>query len=115
MFTIRNAKQEITKLIDDLRLNGYNPSRAILFGSVAKGKAHRLSDIDVAIWDEKFTGCRPIDYEAIIKILHHYPRFELHTFQANETSTDNPFIKEIEKDGIFISTEKGTEQIAAGV
>jgi predicted nucleotidyltransferase len=112
MFTIRIAKQVITKLIDELCMNGYSPSRAILFGSVAKGKAHRLSDIDVAIWDEKFTGCRPIDYEAIIKILHHYPRLELHTFQANETSADNPFIKEIEKDGIVISVERSAERIS---
>ncbi len=60
MFTIRIAKQIVGKLIEDLCENGYNPSRVILFGSVAKGKAHAHSDIDVAIWDEKFTGCRPI-------------------------------------------------------
>ena len=113
MFTIRIAKQVITKLIDDLRMNGYNPSRAILFGSVAKGRSHHLSDIDVAIWDEKFTGCRPIDYEAIIKILHHYPRLELHTFHVTETSADNPFIREIEKDGIVIPVRKDEKEISA--
>ena len=105
MFTIRIAKQEITRLIDDLRIHGYNPSRVILFGSVAKGKAHRYSDIDVAIWDKKFTGCRPVDYEAVVKILHNYSRLELHTFHSSETSEDNPFIKEIEKDEIAISIE----------
>ena len=113
MFTIRIAKQEIKRLIDDLRINGYSPSRAILFGSVAKGKANHFSDIDVALWDEKFTGCRPIDYESLVKILHNYPRMELHTFHIKETSADNPFIKEIEKDGIVISIEQDAEQISA--
>jgi predicted nucleotidyltransferase len=103
MFTIRLAKQIITNLIDDLRRAGYNPTRVILFGSVAKGKAHALSDIDVAIWDERFTGCRPIDIESLVKILHRYPRVEVHTYPAEETREDNPFIKEIEKKGIEIS------------
>lgn len=102
MFTIRIAKQIIAKLIDDLRLSGYHPSRVILFGSVAKGKAHSHSDIDVAIWDQLFTGCRPIDIESIIKILHRHPRVEVHTYPAEETGEDNPFIKEIEKHGIEI-------------
>jgi len=102
MFTIRIAKQKITQLVYDLRANGYNPSRAVLFGSVAKGNTHTYSDIDVALWDEKFTGCIPIDYEAIIKILRNYPRMEIHTFHASETLDDNPFIKEIEKSGIEV-------------
>lgn len=102
MFTIRIAKQIIVSLIGDLRLEGYNPTRVVLFGSVAKAKAHRYSDIDVAVWDEKFTGCRPIDRESLVKILHRYPRLELHTFHSSETSDDNPFIKEIEKSGIAV-------------
>ncbi len=102
MVTIRIAKQRITQLLADLRAHGYNPSRAILFGSVAKGKSNQYSDIDVAIWDEKFTGCTPIDYENIVRILRNYPRLELHTYHADETKEDNPFIGEIEKNGIEI-------------
>jgi predicted nucleotidyltransferase len=110
MFTIRIAKQTIASLVNGLRMNGYNPLRVVLFGSVAKGKAHRYSDMDVAIWDEKFTGCRPIDHEALVKILHNYPRLELHTFHSSETSEDNPFIKEIEKSGIVIPLDKEMEK-----
>lgn len=102
MFTIRIAKQIVQKLIADLRENGFDPTRVILFGSVAKGKAHTQSDIDVAIWDENFTGCRPIDIESIVKILHRYPRVEVHTYSSVETGESNPFIKEIEKTGIEI-------------
>jgi hypothetical protein len=102
MFTIRIAKKIVGKLIEDLRENGYNPSRVILFGSVAKGKAHVHSDIDVAIWDERFTGCRPIDIDAIVRILHRYPRVQVHTYHSADTAVDNPFIGEIKKGGFEI-------------
>lgn len=102
MVTIRTAKKRIGQLIAELCAQGYNPSRAILFGSVAKGIAHEHSDIDVALWDKQFTGCTPIDYERIVKILRNHPRLEVHTFQEGETKEDNPFIGEIEKYGIAI-------------
>ena len=105
MFTVRIAKKKITALLADLRAHGYNPTRAILFGSVAKGKAHVHSDLDVAIWDERFTGCTPIDYENIVGILHRYERLELHTFNSSETKEDNPFIREIEKNGIEVEVK----------
>jgi predicted nucleotidyltransferase len=102
MVTIRIAKERIVNLVKDLRSGGFNPSRAILFGSVAKGRTHSLSDIDVALWDEKFTGCTPMDYEHLVKFLRNYSRMELHTFHVSETAQDNPFIAEIEKHGIEI-------------
>ena len=102
MATIRNAKQTIRRLVDDLRRVGYKPSRAILFGSVAKGISTPLSDIDVAIWDDRFIGSAPFDYENILPVLRNYPRLELHTFPSREDAQTNPFIEEIEKRGIEI-------------
>jgi predicted nucleotidyltransferase len=49
MVTIRTAKVKIETLLADLKRMGYQPTRAVLFGSVAKGNAHELSDVDVAI------------------------------------------------------------------
>jgi predicted nucleotidyltransferase len=102
MATIRNAKRTVRNLVEDLRNVGYNPSRAVLFGSVAKGTATSLSDIDAAIWDARFVGCAPIDYENILPILRKYPRLELHTFEKSEDANSNPFIEQIEKSGIEI-------------
>ncbi len=102
MVTIRNAKRTVRNLVDDLRSVGYNPSRAVLFGSVAKGISTPLSDIDAAIWDARFVGCTPIDYENILQVLRKYPRLELHTFEKNEDANSNPFIEQIEKSGIEI-------------
>ena len=102
MVTIRVAKERIKSLVADLRQAGYNPTRAVLFGSVAKGNATKWSDIDVAIWDERFVGSTPIDYEPILPVLRNYQRLELHTFQKDENSTNNPFIQEIEKYAIEV-------------
>ncbi len=107
MVTIRTAKIKIESLLTDLKAAGYKPTRAVLFGSVAKGKAHELSDVDVAIWDEKFTGCLPIDIEQIAPLLRGYSRVEVHTFHTSENKENNPFIEEIEKSGIEILLQGG--------
>ena len=102
MVTIRNAKERIKNLVIDLKKSGYNPSRVILFGSLAKQQATEWSDIDVAIWDDRFEGSAAIDYEPILPLLRKYPRLELHPFHTTETADTNPFIIEIEKEGIEI-------------
>lgn len=105
MVTIRVAKERVKNLMADLRHVGYNPTRAMLFGSVAKGTATSLSDIDVALWAPQFVGCTPIDYEPILPVLRNYKRLELHTFHADENAQNNPFIEEIEKHGIEIEMQ----------
>ncbi len=97
MLTREVAIEKSLLLINELRRNGYRASKAALFGSFVDGKAHEHSDIDLALWDEKFTGCLSIDYEPIKHILRKFDRIELHTFNENETSENNPFIKVIEK------------------
>ena len=102
MVTIRVAKQKIGQLVNDLRASGYKPTRAILFGSVAKQRANKNSDVDVAIWDDKFSGCTTIDYEGFLPVLRNYPGYEVHTFHSSETALTNPFIGEIEKSGLEV-------------
>jgi len=97
MLTREIAIKQSLQLIDELRKNGYDASRAALFGSVVNGKVHKHSDIDLALWDKKFTGCLSIDYEPIKHILRKFDRIELHTFNDRETPENNPFIKVIEK------------------
>ena len=90
----------IHKFIGELSGAGYSPDEVILFGSYAKGKPNRYSDIDIAVWDKKFSGCLPYDIENIKSILSKYSAIELHTFNSNEK--DNPFIREIRTNGIRI-------------
>jgi uncharacterized protein len=95
--------QLIFDFIDELRTKGYNPSRVILFGSYAIGNPHEYSDIDLAIWDDRFTGCLPEDIENMIKAGVKKPiLLEPHTFHSSETVETNPFIDEILKNGISL-------------
>ena len=105
MVTRKIAINIIQQFVRELKNSGYDPTSVLLFGSVAKGKTHRHSDIDVAIWDNKFTGCLPIDIEKFISIKVRYPGLELHTFHTSDTKETNPFIGEILKWGIPIKLE----------
>jgi predicted nucleotidyltransferase len=88
--------------LKDLEKLGYSPSKAILFGSMAKGTMHEYSDIDLAVWDEKFLGSITFDSQPIIKLLVKYKDIELHPFNIKTTPKENPFVSIIEKEGIAI-------------
>ncbi len=86
------------RFLSELRSQGYAPIKAYLFGSFAKNKQQDYSDIDLAVWDSNFSGCAAVDYEGFKTLLVRFPRIELHTFSPDDD--DNPFISEIERDGI---------------
>ncbi len=98
MVTRKNIEQRILGLVLDLKEAGIQPTKVILFGSYAKGVATDNSDIDVAIWANKFTGSRSIDIENIASIMSKYPLLELHPFHSSEKT--NPFTNEILQTGI---------------
>jgi predicted nucleotidyltransferase len=110
MVTQSIAIDQIRSLILQLKAVGYEPTQAFLFGSVAKGMQYRYSDIDLALWDERFTGCLTIDYEPIKRILTQFPLIELHTFASDDDEHSNPFIAEIRQNGIPIHLPKPQKQ-----
>jgi predicted nucleotidyltransferase len=102
MFTRKTAIAQANQFINDLKAFGLHPVKAILFGSIAKGNQHELSDIDLAVWDDSFSGVLGLDYEKILPVLRPYMMLELHTFHSDETVENNPFVNEIVKTGIEI-------------
>ncbi len=101
MLTRKDLRKNIQQFIEELKTKGYHPSKVVLFGSYAKGRAHEYSDVDLAIWDEKFSGCAPFDVEKLLKDKVKLPsRFELHTYHTSETVDSNPFVGEILSHGI---------------
>lgn len=103
MVTIKTVKERIAGLVADLKNIGMEPMRVMLFGSYAKGTAHKDSDIDVAIWAKGFTGARALDIERIASIISRYALIQLHPLNAETTAKENPFIEEIERTGIDYS------------
>ncbi len=102
MLTRTALNQLVSNFLKDLHSAGYNPTKAVLFGSYAYGRPHSHSDVDLALWDDRFTGCGAVDIEPIVKIVSKYPGLELHFFNTGDT--DNPFATEIEKKGILLPT-----------
>jgi hypothetical protein len=64
---------------------------------------HKCSDVDLAMWEKKFTDEGKVDPELIRSIIKKYRCSDIKIFPANATSYDiDLFIEEIEKTGIFI-------------
>jgi predicted nucleotidyltransferase len=99
MLTKKNAIETVSLFITELKTLGYNPSQAWLFGSVISEKIHPYSDIDLAIWDNKFTGILHLDGEKIKRLLLKYKLIELHSFPDSVTEKEDPFISEIKRTG----------------
>ena len=99
MVTIRALNTMLESFYDALTSYGFQPDKLVLFGSYAKGTARPYSDIDVAIWNPRFTGSIALDMEAMASIKRDFPMIEIHTFTSRDSETSNPFIEEIMKDG----------------
>ena len=99
MFTAKVLNKRITDFLCALEENNFHVEKSILFGSYAKGKPHKLSDIDLAIWLENNPQEHYTDVPVLLKIvsLHHpiKPKF----YNLNDSSKTDPFIEVIEKTG----------------
>lgn len=102
MFTRKSLTKYIDSFLTDLKAAGYEPTKAVLFGSYASGTPNENSDIDLAVWDKRFIGLGMIDIEPILSIVSKYHTIELHPFPDGETENENPFIGEILKLGIVV-------------
>lgn len=100
MFTRKGLIKHIEGFLADLRKAGYAPEKVVLFGSYAYGRPTHSSDIDLAVWDQRFTGCGSVDVVPLTSIISRYPLLELHPFNAAEELT--PFEEHILKKGIKI-------------
>ena len=95
----KTAIKTANDFISDLRTFGYNPKEAWLFGSALNGNSNPYSDIDLALWDEKFTGVSFLDAEKIKMLLLKYRLIELHSYNASISENEDPFIGVIKKTG----------------
>jgi predicted nucleotidyltransferase len=94
--TVRNYAREIEE-------QGVHLREVILYGSFAKGTQHEWSDIDVALVADEFEGL-PDDLDLFLRvgIKKPYIRIEPNTYPTDYFREEDPFIREIKKDGIVI-------------
>ena len=93
----------VKKFILEASKDNINISKAVLFGSFAKGTNHEYSDIDIAVVSEDFEGSSFYDNKKLTKaMLRTSIDIETHTYRPEEFTEDNPFVKEILEYGIQI-------------
>ena len=106
MLTRNIAINSATQFIKLLQQNGYNPKQAYLFGSTVNGNPHEYSDIDLALWDDKFDGAPHLDIKKVARLLLQFNEIELHPYNTADTEDTNPFIEIIKKTGIQLPIEQ---------
>jgi predicted nucleotidyltransferase len=95
---IETAKAFINECIK----KGVAVSEAWLFGSFVKGRAHRYSDIDLALVSEQFTLNFLENNKKTALLNYKYADIEVHHFSPDEFERDTPFVNEIKRTGIKI-------------
>ncbi len=99
MFTAKALGKHIQDFLITLDANSFAVEKAVLFGSYATGKAHKLSDIDLAVWLEKDLEKHYSELPWLLKIVSYFHPIKPKFYNKNETSETDPFIKIIEAEG----------------
>ena len=103
MLTRKALDNLLADIVSQAPSLGLNPSKIMLYGSYANGNPNRDSDVDIAIWDTKFTGMDLSDMEYVRPLLRKYPGLlDIHFFPADADANSDPFIEEIERTGKVI-------------
>jgi len=98
-----HVRASVNKLIQQLNANNLNIRQAYIFGSYAKGRQTKWSDIDVALVSDQFEGIRYYDYCKISPyVIKVDTSLEVHPFSPEDFTKDNPFVEEIIETGIRI-------------
>ena len=98
------AKKIVKKYAEKLKKENYPFSAVYLFGSHAKGKAHKWSDIDVAVVSDKMKRNRDKNRFLLWQIRREVDTtIEPHGFTVKDFQDINdPMVYEIRKTGIRI-------------
>ncbi|OIP41967.1 hypothetical protein AUJ95_02450 [Candidatus Desantisbacteria bacterium CG2_30_40_21] len=93
----------VDKFIKLTKKSGIHIERAVLFGSYANKKAHKWSDIDIAIVSSDFCGIPFYDRDKLLPfILETDTGIEPHPFRPEDWTEEDYFVAEIIKTGIEI-------------
>ena len=102
----KDIENEINGYLKALSNFGYPYQKAIVFGSYVKGTSNEYSDIDLAVWSNKFNDAYFTIMENVAPLRRTFKNIELHPFILEDNSENNPFIKEIENTGVVITPEE---------
>ena len=102
MASVATIKQ-IKDFALQIQLCGVDLKRVILYGSYARNKQTKYSDIDVALVSDAFSGVPSEDVKLFLKAMRKYYMVQPQTYNTKDfTSDKDPFVEEILRTGIEI-------------
>ena len=102
MLTKENAIKEAKAFVEACKNKGIAIEKAILFGSVAKGRQHEYSDIDLALVSNQFSKNFISNTKMTTPVNIKFPAIEVHHFNNDYFKQGDPFINEINATGLVI-------------
>ena len=101
----KTVLKKVQKLAVALKESGLDIKALYLYGSHAKGRAGRNSDIDVAIVSENFSGNFSVDLKPLLSVLKKSDSaIEPTLYRPEDFQEEDPLVWEILHNGIKIST-----------
>ena len=104
MLTQRTAIEKVKRFAREIQNSGLHLRKVILFGSYAKNKQHKWSDIDVALVADEFKNFEYEDKQHFVSVLIRKPYYHIQTktYSTSYFKKGDPFIDEIKQTGIEI-------------
>lgn len=103
--TKQTALKVVKEFVIECKKSGVLFDHVILFGSAARNKTHKYSDIDVAFSSRMFNDNPIEDRRLLNRVIVKNNRFldiETHPFPTKYFNEGDPFIDEIKRTGIEI-------------
>ena len=98
----RNTIKIVRQYLARLAKNDFDIKAAYIFGSFAKEKSHKDSDVDLAIVLHNFSNSFDMEIKSMILRRKNETIIEPHLFDQTEFNCSNPFANEILKTGLEI-------------
>jgi len=94
---------QLKDFASQIHLCGVDLKRVILYGSYAKNKQTKYSDIDVALVADEFSGVPSEDVKLFLKAMRKHYMVQAQTYNTKDFTPENdPFVEEILRTGIEI-------------
>lgn len=103
MLTRENAINKTKQFLNECKSLPLSIDKAILFGSFANGNANEYSDIDLALFSDKFSENILDNLDIIGKVNIRYPDIDVHTYPSYSYNGNGILIEQIRKTGIEIA------------
>ncbi len=103
MLTRENAINKTRQFLSECKSLPLRIDKAILFGSFANGNANENSDIDLALFSDKFSD-NILDNLDIIGLVNiRYPDIDVHAYPTSYYKKNGILMEQIRKTGIEIA------------